>query len=83
LNLVKHVFVPIELIFLLPILFDKPIKPISILLIQITIPPETFKQHLLKTFFQLETKEMEIDKMLTWIKVQFFCIASWTITKEE
>jgi hypothetical protein len=61
LNLVKHVYVLVELIF--------------ILLVQITIPPDTFKQHLPYTFFQPKVGEMEIDKMHAWIRVQNLYIA--------
>ncbi len=56
LNLVEHVYV-------LPFPCDIPVKPIFVLPIQIVIPLNTFKQHLLDTFFQLEVGKMEIDKM--------------------
>jgi hypothetical protein len=64
LNLVEHVFVPIVSIFILPIQYDKPFKSIFILHVQIAIPPNTFKQHLPKIFFQPEVGKMEIKETL-------------------
>lgn len=61
---------------------DVRIELIYVLHIQITIPHNTFKQHLQKTFFQLEG-EMVIDETLVCEQVQILCIACWTITKEE
>ncbi len=52
LNLVEQVYVLVELLFVLTILFDIPIELISIIHVQIAIPLHIFKQHLLKTFFQ-------------------------------
>ncbi len=52
LNIVEQVYVLVELVFVLLVSFDIPIEPISILHVKITIPPDTFKQHLLETFFQ-------------------------------
>jgi hypothetical protein len=69
LNLVQHVFVLIELVYVLHV--------------RIIILPTTFKQHLLKIFFQHEVGEMEIDEMPIWIRVQNLCTTCWTITKEE
>jgi hypothetical protein len=65
LNLVEHVIEPIKHVFKSHVLFDIPIKPVFVQLIKIFIPPNTFQQHLPKTFFQLEIKEMEIDEMPT------------------
>jgi hypothetical protein len=47
LNIIKHVYVLVELVFVLLVLFDIPIEPVSILHVKITIPLDTFKQHLL------------------------------------
>ncbi len=63
-NLVEHVYVPIELLFVLPISSYAPIKPIFILHIKIIIPLNTFKQHLPNTFFQPKIGKMEIDETL-------------------
>jgi hypothetical protein len=46
-----------------------PIKLVFILPIKIIIPPNTFQQHLLKTFSQPKVREIEIDEMLIQIKV--------------
>jgi hypothetical protein len=43
LNLVEQVYITIEPIFVLPILFDKHVKLIFVLLVQIAIPHVTFK----------------------------------------
>jgi len=60
-----------------------PIKPVLIQPVKIAILLDTFQQHLLKTFFQPEEGEMEIDKMPACIIVQNLCISGWTITKIE
>jgi len=52
-------------------------------LVKITIPPNTFEQHLLYMFFQHEVRELEIDEMPTQIRVQNLCITRWTITEKE
>jgi hypothetical protein len=46
LNLVEHVYVPIEPMYVLPISSYIPVKLESVLLVKITIPPDIFKQHL-------------------------------------
>jgi hypothetical protein len=46
-----------------PILSNIPVKPVIMQIVKIVIPLDTFQQHLLKTFFQPEVREMEIDKM--------------------
>jgi hypothetical protein len=74
LNLVEHVFVPVEPIYLPYILFDIPIKTIFVLLVQISIPPNILKQHLLKILFQLEVKKMEIDDTFACIRVKTFAL---------
>jgi hypothetical protein len=61
LNLVEQVIKPIELVFETLVLSDIPIKLVPIRLVKIVIPPDTFQQHLPKTFFQHEVGEMEID----------------------
>jgi hypothetical protein len=61
LNLVEHVYVLIELVYVLPISFDIFVKLVFVIHVQIVIPLNIFK-HLPKTFFQLEIKEMKIDK---------------------
>jgi len=83
LNLVEQVYVHVELIYVLPIPFDIPVEPVFVLPIQIVIPPDTFKQHLPKTFFQPKVRKMEIDEMLVRIKVQNLCIVGWTITEKK
>jgi hypothetical protein len=60
-----------------------PIKPIYVQHVKIVIPPNTFQQHLLKTYFQLEVGKMEIDKTFAQIRVQNLCIVGWIVTKEE
>jgi hypothetical protein len=52
LNLIEHVYVPIELVSLLLVLFDTLVKSIFVLLVQIVIPLDTFKHHLPNFFFQ-------------------------------
>jgi len=52
-------------------------------LVKIVVPLDTFQQHLPDTFFQLEVGEMEIDKMLAWIKVQNLCIVGYTVIEKE
>jgi hypothetical protein len=59
------------------------IELVSILHVWIVIPLNTFKQHLLETFFQPKVREMEIDKMLAQIKVQNLYIARWIIIAES
>jgi hypothetical protein len=49
---------------------DAHVEPISVLPIQIAIPHETFKQRLLKTFFQPKVREMAIDKTPIHVQVQ-------------
>jgi len=51
LNLIEHVYVYVESIYVLPILYDKLVETIFVLFIQIAIPLDTFKPHLPKTFF--------------------------------
>ncbi len=82
-NLVEHVYVHVELVSELHVLSDIRIKSIFILHVQIAIPLDTSKLHLLKTFFQPEVGEMEIDKMPTQIRVQNLLIVGWIVTKEE
>jgi hypothetical protein len=45
------------------------VKPIPIQHVKIVIPFDTFQQHLLKMFFQLEVREMEIDEMPAQIRI--------------
>jgi hypothetical protein len=52
LNLFEHVYVPIELVSLLLVLFDTLVESIFVLLVQIVIPLDTFKHHLPKKKFQ-------------------------------
>jgi len=53
----------VELVYLLPLSFDILVELVYILLVKITIPLDTFKQQLPKTFFQPKVGEMEIDEM--------------------
>jgi hypothetical protein len=81
LNLIEHVSISIELVYVLPIMFDKLIELVSVLPFQIVIPSNSFKQHLPKTLVQIKVGEMEIDETSTCIKIQNLCIVDWTITK--
>jgi hypothetical protein len=62
LNLVEHVIKHVELMFKPHVSSNIPIKPIYVQHVKIVIPPNTFQQHVPKTFFQLEVGKMEIDK---------------------
>jgi hypothetical protein len=42
------------------------VEPICVLVVNLAIPPNIIKQHLLKTFFHLEVGEMIIDGTPTW-----------------
>jgi hypothetical protein len=81
LNSIEYVYVHVELMSILPISFNIHVKPIFVLPIKINIPLHTFKQHLLKSFFQLEVEEMEIDETPTHIRVQNLHIVGWIVTK--
>lgn len=83
LNLIEHVFISIELVYILLVLFNTLVELVFVLPSQITIPPNIFKQHLPKKKIQLEVGEMEIYKMHVWIRIQNLRIIGWTITKEE
>jgi hypothetical protein len=52
------------------VLSNIPIKPMLVRPVKITIPLDTFQQHLPETFFQPKIGEMDIDKMLVQIRVQ-------------
>ncbi len=82
-NLVEHINKPIERLSKPPVLFHILIKLVFVQSIKITIPPNTFQQHLPKMFFQHEVGEMEIDEMPIQIRVQILCIARLTITEKE
>jgi hypothetical protein len=69
LNLAEHVYVLVELIFILHN--------------EIIIHFDTFKQHLPNTLFQLEIGKMEIDEMFIRIKDQNLHIASWNVTEKN
>jgi hypothetical protein len=73
---VKHVFKPL-------ISSNIHVKLIHVRRVKIVIPLDTFQQHLLKTFFQAEVGEMEINEMLVQVKVQNLCIVGWTVTEEK
>jgi hypothetical protein len=83
LSLVEQVNKPIEHVFEPFVSSIIPIKSVLVRPVNIAIPPNTFQQHLPKTFFQLEVREMEIDKTLVRIRIQNLCIARWTITEEK
>ncbi len=83
LNLVEHVIKHVQLMFKPHVSSNIPIKPIYVQHVKIVIPPNTFQQHLLKTYFQLEVGKMEIDKTFAQIRVQNLCIVGWIVTKEE
>ncbi len=68
-NLAEHVYVLVELIFILHN--------------EIIIHFDTFKQHLPNTLFQLEIGKMEIDEMFIRIKDQNLHIASWNVTEKN
>jgi hypothetical protein len=61
----------------------QPIELICVLAINLVIPPDIIKQHLLETFFHLEIGEMIVDETFFQEQIQDLTIASWTITKEE
>ncbi len=82
-NLIKHVFVHVEPIYVLLFQNDQHVELVSILHVQIVIPPNIFKQHLPKIFFQPKIGEMEIDEMHAWIKVQNLCIVRWIVIEKE
>lgn len=63
--------------------FDALIEPVFILLVQIIIPHDTFKQSLLETLFQLEVRKMTINQTLTCEQVQNLCIVGQTIIEQE
>ncbi len=54
LNLIEQVYVPGEPISILPILSNIHVESMFVLHVQITIPLNTFQQHLPETFFQPE-----------------------------
>jgi hypothetical protein len=62
LNLVKHVNKLVEPVYEPLISCDVPIKPVLVQLIKIVIPPNTFQQHLPKTFIRPKKGEMEINE---------------------
>ncbi len=62
---------------------DIPVKSMHVQPIKIAISPNTFQQHLLETFFQLEVGKMEIDETPIQIKVQNLCIVGWTTLKKN
>jgi hypothetical protein len=82
-NLVEQVIVHVELVSKSLVLSNIHVKLLFTLLVHITIPLDTFQQHLLEMFFQHEIGKMEIDKRPSQTKVQNLCIAGWTITEEE
>jgi hypothetical protein len=83
LNSIEYVYVHVEPMSILPISSNIHVEPIFVLPIKINIPLHTFKQHLLKSFFQLEVEEMEIDETPVHIRVQNLHIVGWIVTKEE
>jgi hypothetical protein len=82
LNLVKHVFVHVEPIYVLHVQNDQLVELVFILHVQIVIPPDIFKQHLPKIFFQAQIGEMEIDETHAWIRVQNLYITRWIVIKK-
>ncbi len=77
LNLVKQIIKPIALMSKPHVLFDIPFKSILVRPIKITIPPDTFQQHLPKMFFQHGVGDLEILDMPVQINVQNLCIVRW------
>jgi hypothetical protein len=73
--------VHVELIYVLPV--HQLVKLVFILHVQIVIPPDIFKQHLPKIFFQPKIGKMEIDETHNWIKVQNLYIARWIVIEKE
>ncbi len=73
-NIVGHVNKPVKPVVEPPISFSILVKLVLVWLVKITIPPNTFQQHLLQTFFQLEVGEMEIDETFAQIRIQNLCI---------
>ncbi len=70
--------IPLANIGIVEQVFVVLVEPIYVLHVQITIFHGTFKQHLLKTFFQPKTKDMTIDGMFTIDeRIQnYLCIAN-------
>ncbi len=68
---------------MLPISSNIHVKLVFVLLVQIVIPLNSLKKHLLKIFFQCEVIKMEIDKTLARIRIQNLCIIKWIVTEEE
>jgi len=64
LNLIEQVYVHVEPIIVLPISSHIHVELVFVLHVQIVIPLNTFKQHLLKIFFQPEVVEMELTRCL-------------------
>ncbi len=54
LNLDEQVYVVVEVVSILHVSSNIHVELVSVLLIKIVIPLDTFKQHLPKTFFQHE-----------------------------
>jgi len=77
LNLVEHVIEPIKHVSKSLVSSDILGELVPIRFVKIVIPLDTFQQHLLETFFQLEVGEMEIDKTPTQIKIQNLHIVGW------
>jgi nucleosome binding factor SPN SPT16 subunit len=59
------------------------VELVCVLHVNLVIPPNIVKQHLLETFFHLEVGEMMIDETFVWEQVQDLTIACWTIIEEE
>jgi hypothetical protein len=79
LNLVEQAINPIEPVSEPPSSSNIHAKPIFIQCVKIFIPHDIFQQHLLKTFFQPEIGEMEIDETPTQIRIQNLCITRWFV----
>ncbi len=74
LNLVKQVIKHVEPVCEPPFSFNILVKLVPIQLVKIVIPPNTFQQHLPKTFFQCEVREMEFNEMHAQIKFKTFAL---------
>jgi hypothetical protein len=83
LNLVKQVIKHVEPMSEPHASSNIHVKLVHVQFVKIVIPHDTFQQHLPKTFFQPEVREMEINVMLVQIRVQNLRIVRWTITREQ
>ncbi len=59
-----HTIECIPHIVTIELVLKQPIKPVGVLAMKLTIPPNIIKQHLPETFFHQEVGEMIVDETL-------------------